>query len=64
MHGKAHLLLFIRVLCDEAAVKIEVESSLILHLALLLLVVLEDALVDLHVARLPSAEQRRAVLVE
>ena len=37
---KAHLLLFIRVLSDEAAVKIEVESSLIKHLALLLLVVL------------------------
>ena len=60
----AHLLLLVLVLSDETAVKIEVERPLVLHLAFLLLEVLEDALVDLHVARLPSAEQRRTVLVE
>ena len=63
--SEEYLLFILLVLSDETAVKIEVESALVQHFAApLLLVVLEDAFIDLNVARLPSSEQRRAILVK
>ena len=61
---KALLLLVLGVKCDKTAVKVEIERALVLHLPTGLLVILEDALVDFHVARLPGSEERRTIFVE
>jgi len=51
-----YLLLVFGIKSDKAAVEIEVERSLVLHLSIDVFKVLENALIDDYVSSLPRSE--------
>jgi len=61
-HGE-HELFWLGMLSHEALIKVEIERSTALAYPVLRLEVLEDAVLDLHLASLPPSENGRAELL-